>query len=403
MRTSQRQFIQLFNNALKNTKTNQKSAFDWEKIYEDAKAHKVQGLIYTAISEEMLETMDKDLLKRWKVDTFNTGISQIIHIKQIERILALINKAQIPVVVLKGLVVREYYHRPELRTMCDADILVKESDLDKVRELLLNEGYEEGESTEAHLVFYHSSHMPVEVHWTLADGRFFRGNTSFEKNLWENTQTVKVGEVSVLSLGDEDLSLHLCVHMATHIISSGFGIRQIADLALLVDKIGEQINWNHFINKTKECGVEKFTIVIFMLARELFDIQIPNVILQNTIKSRKNIDNFLQDILVGGAFGTRDLARMFGNQLAYDMENREVEKAGIGRLYLRLIFPSVENLPERYGYAKTNKLLLPIAYIHHIFAGLLNQQYSIKDKYKVLFSSFILSKRKNKLIQWLDL
>ena len=42
------------------------------------------------------------------------------------------NKNNIPVIVLKGLVVRDLFPNPTLRTMCDADILVKEKDLENV-------------------------------------------------------------------------------------------------------------------------------------------------------------------------------------------------------------------------------------------------------------------------------
>ena len=35
---------------------------------------------------------------------------------------------------------------------------------------------------------------------------------------------------------DEDLLVYLCIHMAKHFINSGFGIRQVCDVLLLVEQ-----------------------------------------------------------------------------------------------------------------------------------------------------------------------
>ena len=44
-----------------------------------------------------------------------------------------------PVIVLKGLVVREYYPQPEQRSMSDADIFVKAKDLNKSKKILIDD------------------------------------------------------------------------------------------------------------------------------------------------------------------------------------------------------------------------------------------------------------------------
>ena len=39
------------------------------------------------------------------------------------------------------------------------------------------------------------------------------------------------------------------MHMAAHLAATGFGVRQICDLVLLVEKKGDEIDWNKFIKK----------------------------------------------------------------------------------------------------------------------------------------------------------
>lgn len=81
-------------------------------------------MIYSAVNRELLVGIDKEVLNKWKLTTFQTGVNQIQHIKKISEVLSVFNDKSLPVIVLKGLVARDLYPRPELRTMCDADLLV---------------------------------------------------------------------------------------------------------------------------------------------------------------------------------------------------------------------------------------------------------------------------------------
>jgi hypothetical protein len=107
-------------------------------------------------------------------------------------VLKVFNKESIPVIVLKGLVARDFYPKPELRTMSDADVLVNKEDLNRVKKLLKNLGYIESETTEVHIVFEHKEHYDIEVHWTLTDMSYFKGQPVFENQICGNAIKVKV-------------------------------------------------------------------------------------------------------------------------------------------------------------------------------------------------------------------
>lgn len=407
MNIMQFQLIELLSAAIHERKIeiNSVEKIKWKSIIEEAEAHNVKGLLYSAINKsECLKYVDKEILKQWKRDTLFTGVYQLEHIRQISKVLKVFNKENIPVIVLKGLVVREIYPKPELRSMSDADILVKKEDLNSIKKLLIDLGYTQSGTTEAHIVFEHKDHYAIEVHWTLTDMRYFKGQPVFENQIWENTIKVNVGDSEALSLSFENLVIHLCIHMAVHSVSSGFGIRQLCDLVLLVEKKGSLIDWPSFLNKIKKCGIEKFTISLFLVCRQLFNMTIPQE-LNNIILVEEGILKLLiNDIFSSGVYGTRSITRMFGNQLGYDLHNlNSLNSVSIVKKFIMILFPPNKKLTDRYSYARKYNILIPIAWIHHLGIGVFKKEYSFISKIKFLVSTVYTSKRKNKLLQQLEL
>ncbi len=400
----QKQTVKLLDLAIHGKKLSDfKSISKWNEILSEANAHEISALIYSSIyGVKELEGLSKDELNKWKKSTFFTGIGHIAHYNQVGKMLEKFNEKNIDVIVLKGLVGRELYPKPEFRTMGDSDILVHEEDLERVTLLLKELGYKLEECEDehgAHLVFSHEQYRTVEVHWTLINDDYFIGTKEFEKEIWKNSMKIKIGNAEVLSLGLEDLALHLCLHMAVHIVCGGFGLRQLCDLVLLVEQKGQKIDWENFMIKAIECRSEKFILAIFKCCEELFNIQIPKAILNSGMVENELVEDLIQNIFNSGVFGRKDVIGTLGADFAYSKD----EKRSISEKYLDLVFPKVENMSEKYNYAKDNKILTPVAWAHHLGAGVLNKDYSLKNKIRFLTKSVTVSKKKRKLLDELNL
>lgn len=77
------------------------------------------------------------------------------------------NENEIPVIVLKGLVVREYFPIRQLRTMSDADVLVHKEDLESVSKMMEDLGYTQTKDEDdhgAHIVFVKPGQPVFEIH-----------------------------------------------------------------------------------------------------------------------------------------------------------------------------------------------------------------------------------------------
>ena len=401
MEKYQDQIIDLLNASIHDRKPelNYSKDVDWDKIIEESNAHSITGLLYPALKKYDNSKLDADVLNSLKKSTFISAVQQSKHIKETAKILELFNKNNIPVIVLKGLVIRNYYPMPDLRTMCDSDVIIHKEDLEKVRTLLLNEGFREEEDAGHHIAFFKFG-FNLEVHWTLANETFRKGQECFQEHIWKDARKIQVDGVDTLALSLEDQALHFCAHMASHMAISGFGVRQLADLVLLVEHEGKNINWNSFIEKTKKSGLYKFSIGMFKVCNYLFNMEIPEELKDNS-NDEEVIKLVVNDIFTGGVYGQRDLSFTFRAQVGYDIE--EDNTISMIKRYIQIILPPPSKLSDRYGYAKKYKILLPIAWIHHIFVGITTKEYSKESKKKFLTSTISNAKSRNKVVKWLEL
>ena len=401
MEKYQEQIIDLLNSSIHDTKPklDYSKNIDWDKIIEESNAHSVTGLLYPALKKYDNSKLDIDVLNSLKKSTFISAVQQSKHIKETAKILELFNKNNIPVIVLKGLVIRNYYPMPDLRTMCDSDVIIHKEDLEKVRTLLLNQGFREEEDAGHHIAFFKFG-FNLEVHWTLANETFRKGQECFQEHIWNDARKIQVDGVDTLALSLEDQALHFCAHMASHMAISGFGVRQLADLVLLVEHEGKNINWNNFIEKAKKSGLYKFSLGMFKVCNYLFNMEIPKE-LNDGNNDEEVIKLVVDDIFTGGVYGQRDLSFTFRAQVGYDIEDDST--FSMIKRYIEIILPPPSKLSDRYVYAKKHKILLPVAWIHHIWVGLTTKEYDNESKKKFLTSTLSRAKSRNKVVRWLEL
>ena len=408
MNTTEKQFIDLLSNSIRNEVCKKKyDNVDWNELINLSRKHKIEGLIYSALNKaELLENIDEDKVKDLKKEVFFTGVTQISNMSKLEKVFNEFSKENVPVIVLKGLVVREYYPQPEQRSMSDADIFVKAKDLNKSKKILIDLGYTEVDAEASHHIKYIKSGYPmIELHWHVMKRDGFSDELDlFEDDIWDRTIEVKVKGAKVLSLGYEDLALHLCMHMAAHLAASGFGVRQIVDLVLLVEKKGHLIDWTLFINKAEEFGFKKFIIIMFKICNILFSMDIPKEMAVYKIDDEEMFESLISTIFDGGVYGKKDMASNFANQVAFNYKGKD-SNATIGaiRRYFRFIFPSIETMSDKYSYARKIRILTPIAWIHHLFSGIFRKEYNFTDKIRFLTKGAKESVEKNKILSWMEL
>ena len=381
---------------------------EWDEVIDLANKHKVEGIIYLALRKSnLVSNVGEKRINLLKQKAAITGIGQSRHISGLSIVFNKIIEENIPVIVLKGLVVRDFYPQPDQRTMSDADILVHKDDVEKVKQLLIDMGYIflEDHKASHHIALVHHKYPVIEVHWNLfkRDG-FSNDLEHYERLIWNRAIKVNIGEAEVLSLSYEDLALHLCMHMAAHLAATGFGVRQLCDLVLLVEKKGEEIDWNSFIMKARMYGFEKFSLIMFLLCKELFQMEIPKQLEVKSVNNKKYVSALIDEIFESGVHGKKEMANQFATQVAFNFEDKD-SNATLGAIkrYFRFIFPRIDDMSDKYSYAKKFKILAPIAWIHHLFVGIFASEYTFKDKFEFLTKRAATAVNRNKLLDWMEL
>ncbi len=382
---------------------------DWQYIFAEAKAHEVHSLIYSTIKNlDINDNQYKQTISQWKNTVIQSTFHQIRHINQVNRLLLEFKESGIPAIPLKGLVLRNYYPIPEQRTMIDADILVKIRDVEGAKAVLLKMGYKEYSNNPIHINYIHQHHFPIELHWNLINRKYLnKDTTKFEERIWESVVPAVICgvEVSVLSL--EGMLLHMFLHMAVHTVCSGFGLRQLVDCIYFVNHNADNINWELFSTKVKECGIEKFVQIAFKLCNYLFDFKLTKYVWKDIEYGNDLYQSFIEDILSAGSHGQKDKVRQVATQKLNDIGVLEYkalrDKQHVMYYYINLLFPPVKDLGQNYTYAKIHPILLPMAWLHRFFRALFHKGFTAKDKKAMLFSSSSVYKRRLILLQWLDL
>lgn len=403
MNENQKMIVALLSAAIRNQKIepSDEKELDWNEVYEEAKAQGVHAILYPVLQGQNVQhKISAELQQKWQRATLALSMLQLQLMKEVQNILTEFKREGIEAIGLKGILLRDLYPYPELRSMGDADLLLHKRDMEKARETLLRMGFLEGGKNPEHIEFTNKNHVDIELHWNLIGKGRFKNDVKLEKAVWDHAVKASVFGAPVLKLKEEDNFLYLGLHMAKHMIGSGFGLRQLCDFVLLYEAIKNQVDWKDFFKRIEKFGMQKFFSVLFLACEQLFSIELPDCNALKMHGSTKYSQLLLREIFSGGLFGHKDSLRTKGSFIQGKVKSSET-KTGEGsfRYFKRLLFPSAAQLSARYAYAAKYPVLLPVAWLHRIKNTLFCSEFSFKQK---LFFFNQYGKR-SELLWWLDI
>ncbi|MCX7709582.1 MAG: nucleotidyltransferase family protein [Clostridia bacterium] len=410
MDRSQRLLVSLLSAAIRGQKPeiSINEEINWEAVFEEAIAHDVHALVFPAVKDlDATVQPEHELLLQWEKAALLAGVKQVQHIEDVRMVLETLDQAGIPVIALKGLVLRELYPQPELRTMVDADILVHEEDMEKAKGILSRLGYYEESRDSKHIHFEHKTKKIIELHKTLVLPESFDKPFISMDSLWRRAKPCSIAGIPTQTLSDEDHLLHLSLHMAEHIKAYGFGLRQLCDFALLIERRGNSTDWNLFDKRIELMGITRFVQIMFHVCDILLGIRLPkNGRNTQFDRDKSSLDLLINDIISGGVYGQRGSVRHVGNQiLRYSKRDDAEKQPNKVALLFSYLFPPVKRLGTRYTYTKHYPFLYPIAWVHRLFFNILYANF--KKVYSTVFTessaSISLFQERQKLLQWLGL
>ena len=409
MNADQRMLMELLSQGIKNKGDYNlfPDITDWEGIFYEAKKHDVHTILYPVYKQCFGNKGENTFSKEWARAVIVEGAAQIQIAAAFAELINAFNGEGVETIALKGIVIKELYPSPELRTMADIDLLIHKQDFTEAAALLMEKGYINEGTNEKHTTFRLNENVAVELHTALFNEKHSSSLSDFEAAVWCNTMAYEVHGQALLVLNLECQLTYLCVHLAEHFKTGGFGLRQLCDIVVFVDRYYDEIDWKLFAERIGNLGISRFTHAMFLICNKYFDMKLPFDIKDSDIadsdiadfhnagydfSSQKLIDAFLEDILRGGIYGkSTDERQQSANVLKFMRNSGNLKKKTSFMYFLNLLFPSADSLCSRYGYCRKFRILLPAAWVHRLVFGLVRKDFPLKQKAAFLLHPPLLS------------
>ena len=333
-------------------KTTVPSDVSLDELYEISKAQNLAAVVFSVIKDD--ENAKQSKAYKMLEDCFYDSIARYdFQSAIINEIRSILESEKIRHVFLKGAEIKEYYPVPELRSMGDIDVLIGESDRDRVKALLIANGFELINSN-GPVYDYKKDGALIEVHTKIVSGKV--GGVNAEEYFSNAMQYAKFDEYCGV-LEDEYHFCYLLTHIAHHFWFYGAGVKMILDLAVF--QRSKSLDYSKVFGYLDELGLEAFSKVLLTLCYKWFGVG------EDYNSDVSQTEEFL---LSFGAFGNA------GRNKAAVVRRKALEqgkKSGLSAK-LSLLFPSYKKIKDipYMRFIQGRPYLLVLGWIYRIYYNL---------------------------------
>lgn len=336
---------------------------DWNGLISLAKRQSVYGMLYPPIEKSDF-LPEREICANLESAYFLT-IQNMMNYEFVKnKIVSAFDKSGITAVFFKGIVVKDCYPVPELRTMGDIDFFVRLDERERSDKVLMSLGAIKESGVEP-IYTYWLNGILLEVHTAFSDKMYNKDKASaVYKDIWNNIE--KHSEYTHIPSPQFHLML-LIIHTFRHFTNVGCGIRLFMDIGVFFEHYKDKIDVDKLKRDLEECEIDTFSKLAFYLNHRWFGYE---DIYESEYDEQiyKDVTDY---IMACGTFGFD-----FGTTGGKTVRVRLTDKKGIGRfftkvtLFLQRTFPTYTKMKQKYVFVKKCPILLPVGYIVNIFSQL---------------------------------
>ena len=333
---------------------------DWEKLYKLSAFHNVTALIYPAVKNLSLPG---EIKSKFLYDNKLFLTREARQEFESQRVFSALNEAGIPILKLKGIVIKDLYPMPHMRTAADIDICLTKEDRQKARPIMESLGYKFDSSIDYHDEYSKDEFFIYELHSDIMSPKSELHSLfvhPFEKAIVHNSNEMQ------MTLSNEYFYLNLVTHLYKHFISEGCGLRLFSDLYIYRRKC-QKLDNTLITNLLKDYGLLNFHNTILQLISCFFEGN------EYTDKLR----TLAEFVFKSGEYGNSTLKKLSWLSSSKSANLTFFDKVSY---FLHNWFPGARTMQKRYPVLKKAPFLLPICWVRRIFYTIFFNRSALKEQ-----------------------
>lgn len=267
------------------------SDIELSRAFRLARQHGVFALFYKFMRGQDSALSSNDSVERHR-NAYMGNVGRNMRISQaLLNLLDVMERNGIRAIPFKGPVIAEQaYGDIGLRSFCDLDILIRPGDFPRAYDLMESSGYislkpaigrmkSVWRRTRRNFEFQKGS-LLTDFHQQVTTGpRFLQLRVP-----WDNLSGVELNGREVPCLSPEDTVLMLAMHGTHH----GWNLlKYVADLAHLVHRHRDAINWEKLVRKARKMGVLRMVLTGISLGHDFCGLAVPTRVKEELSRDRK--------------------------------------------------------------------------------------------------------------------
>lgn len=346
-----------------NTSVSLHDGFDWNALLALGQAHQIIPLLYYGIKRAGIGAPDA-VLARFKSETLSCIVADEKQCHAVNEVLQAFEEHGIDHMPLKGVIIKPLYPASEMRMMGDADILIRETQYEQIRPLLLSLGYEEGVKSPHEYIWIKKGSLFLELHHRT----FAPRNKEFVRFYGDGwLKASPCADTSCrFELDDEATLAYLAAHLAKHYRDSGVGLRHMLDIWMFL-RAKPAIDQKRLADDLAQLRLDIFYANLLQTFSVWFEDAEPNEV----------TDLITNRVFASGSYGTQNSKSVVNVTEAIRTQG-QLRTARWFYLF-DLIFPSYQSMCFKYRWLKRCPVLLPVMWFVRLFDILLFKTKKIKN------------------------
>ncbi len=261
---------------------------------------------------------------------------------------------------VKGTLLKGLYPSPEMRTMGDADILIRMEEYDRVEKVMLELGCHQDYESDHEYSWTTATGLQIELHKRLIP-TYNKDYYAYYGDGWKWAHPCE-GKTSRYEMSPEDTFIFLFTHFAKHYRDQGIGLKYVVDFYVFRREY-PHLDIAYIEKELEKLQLFEFYENIMCLLNVWFD----------DAPSGELTDYLTHKIFFDGVFGRSEL-----NAISEGLKLSKSTKSVKAKKKWQLFFPPYSVMRIRYPILNKLAFLLPFLWIFRLFDLAINH----RDRYR---------------------